>query len=83
MGRERFESISARVPGRIVSFLDHGRQIASRRRLERSTPINIDVIPKDQEIVLMVDPNPRECLDTKVFDGALHSPQPSRLHPNV
>ncbi len=77
MGRERYESQAARFTARVTSFLARDRRIAER--------VQIDAIPQDQEIVLMVNPLVKECADTRVFDGerTLFSSPPSRIHPNV
>lgn len=62
MARERFESVAARITGRIQSALVKDRERREQRRLSH---ITIDAVPQDQEIVLF---QPRECLDTRTFD---------------
>jgi hypothetical protein len=72
MGRERFDAQLARIPARIQSALNRGRELAEARRLSHEQGrVNMEAVPVDQEITLMVHPQfvERECLDTRVFDS--------------
>lgn len=74
MSRERFASLEARIPARITSALARGREISERRRLSHEAGrVDMEAVPVDQEITLMVHPQfvERECLDTKVFNQAV------------
>ena len=95
MSRERFASLEARIPARITSALNREKQRREERRLSHEQGhVSIDAIPQDQEIVLF---QPRECLDTRVFNQSVTrqwredpnpredawSPIPSRLDPSA
>lgn len=76
MSRERYESPTARLAGRIQSALNRGRQQAEQRRLAHETGHvdHPDILPADEPHVVF-DANQAECLDTRVFSDqvAMHN----------
>lgn len=98
MARERFESVTARIPARITSALAVAREASNRRRIAHEAGrIDMERIPQDQEITLMVHPQFRECADTRVFNQSVSrqwvensnpredawSSRPSRIGPSA
>lgn len=73
MGRERADSITARIPARIQSALAEAGRRREERRLSHEAGVDIDATPQDQEIVLF------ECLDTKVFNQSVVFEEDPRL----
>lgn len=72
MGRERMDAVTARIPARITSALARGREISERRRLSHEQGrVDMERIPQDQEITLMVHPQFKECLDIRVFNQSV------------
>ena len=68
MARERFDAVQARIPARITSALAVAREASNRRRIAHEQGrVDMESIPVDQEIVLMVHPQFRECADTRAF----------------
>ena len=77
-----------RFIGKLQSALLEGARKAQERRLNHEAGhIDIDQTPQDQEIVLMVDPSFRECLDTRViqiktgYNPSVHLEEDPRLDP--
>lgn len=69
MARERFDAVTARIPARITSALAVAKEASNRRRIAHEQGrVDLERIPQDQEITLMVQPNFRECADTRSFD---------------
>lgn len=69
MARERFDAVTARIPARITSALAFARETSNRRRIAHEQGrVDMETIPQDQEITLMVQPEFKECLDTRAFD---------------
>lgn len=78
MARERFDSVTARIPARIQSALSRGREIAEARRLSHeqgSRGFMEGDMQDGVEVILPADPRVRECLDTRAFshEVALHN----------
>ena len=78
MSRERFDSVTARIPARIQSALSRGRELAETRRLSHeqgSRGFMEGDMQDGVEVILPVDPRARECLDTRAFahQVALHN----------
>ena len=90
MARERFDSITARIPARITSALARGRELSERRLEERRSMTVPVVLVEGQEQAI-------ECLDTRIFNQSVSrkwvedpnpredawSPRPSRLDPSA
>lgn len=96
MGRERFRNLEVRFSAKLTSALalqQWRRERTLSNEAGHASPPLIDTIPQDQEIVLF---QPRECLDTKVFNQSVTrgwvensnpredawSPPPSRINPS-
>ena len=60
MGREVFDSVTARIPARIASALSRGRELSESRRLSHETGHVVDhpdILPADEPHVVY------ECTD--------------------
>jgi len=71
MARERFDSVTARIPARITSALAIRREIAERKlEAYRAMTAPVVLVEGQEQAV--------ECLDTRVF-----SAPPSRIGPSA
>lgn len=82
MGRERFDSVAARVTGRIQSALAKERERREERRLSHEQGHVGGFYPEGREQEIVTFPQARECFDTRSF-SVTQSPVAGYLTPEA